>query len=175
MSATTDGARPQSDDEIFERLRPELFGLGYRMLGSAMDAADIYLRWRGAPRQDVRDPRAYLATVVTRLSIDALTSARARREEYVGPWLPEPLLVDENDPAELTELSASLSLAFLVLLEELSPAERAAFLLQHVFGYGYDELAGILKRRPAACRQLVARARKDLTTRLSAVQPEPAV
>jgi RNA polymerase sigma factor (sigma-70 family) len=127
--------------------------------------AEAYLRWRAAQREDVRNPKAYLATVVARLSIDALTSARARREIYFGPWLPEPLLVEEAGPAEMSELSDSLSLAFLVLLEELSPAERAAFLLHDVFGYGYDELASALGRAQPACRQLVARARRDLGAR----------
>ena len=102
---------------------------------------------------------------MARLSIDALTSARARRESYVGPWLPEPLLTDGADPAATNELSDSLSLAFLVLLEELSPAERAAFLLHDVFGYSYPEVATALDRQQPACRQLVARARKDLAAR----------
>jgi DNA-directed RNA polymerase specialized sigma24 family protein len=112
-----------SDDEVFQQLRPELFGIAYRMLGSASDAEDVvheaYLRWRAGPRDDVRSPRAFLATVVTRLCIDTLSSARAQRESYVGPWLPEPLLVDEAGPAEVSELPDSLSLASLVLLEEL--------------------------------------------------------
>jgi RNA polymerase sigma-70 factor, ECF subfamily len=157
------------DEQVFQQWQPELFGLAYRMLGSAVDAADVvaeaYLRWRSAPRHDVSNPKAYLATVVARLSIDALTSARARRETYVGPWLPEPLLTDEAGPAEASELSDSLSLAFLVLLEELTPAERAAFLLHDVFGYGYPEIAGALGRAEPACRQLVARARKDIGAR----------
>jgi RNA polymerase sigma-70 factor (ECF subfamily) len=168
--ATTEPVkRCDSDDEIFQQCRSELFGIAYRMLGSAIDAADIvaeaYLRWRSAPRDNVRNPKAYLATVVSRLSVDALTSARARRESYVGPWLPEPLLTDEVGPAEASELSDSLSLAFLVLLEELSPAERAAFLLHDVFGYSYAEIASALGRAQPACRHLVARARKDLLAR----------
>jgi RNA polymerase sigma-70 factor (ECF subfamily) len=160
---------PATDDEIFQQSRADLFGLAYRMLASAADAEDVvhdaYLRWRAKPRQDVRSPRAFLATVVARLCIDALGSARARRESYVGPWLPEPLLVDEPGPAELSELSDSLSMAFLVLLEELTPAERAALLLHDVFGYGYDELSSALQCEQAACRQLVARARKALGAR----------
>jgi RNA polymerase sigma-70 factor, ECF subfamily len=170
VATTTEPLRsPSTDDEIFQQWRPELFGLAYRMLGSAVDAedvvADAYLRWRSARREDVRNPKAYLGTVVARLSIDALTSARARRESYVGPWLPEPLLTDRADPAATNELSDSLSLAFLVLLEELSPAERAAFLLHDVFGYSYPEVATALDRQQPACRQLVARARKDLAAR----------
>jgi RNA polymerase sigma-70 factor, ECF subfamily len=158
-----------SDDEIFLELRPGLFGLAYRMLGTAADAEDVlqetYLRWRQQARADVRSPQSFLATVVVRLCLDILGSARARRERYVGPWLPEPLLADDADPAQAAELADSLSLAFLVLLEELSPAERAAFLLHDVFGYGYRELAGMLAREPPACRQLVTRARRHLQER----------
>jgi RNA polymerase sigma-70 factor, ECF subfamily len=179
VATKEDTRAPSTEDEIFQQAQPMLFGLAYRMLGSAVDAADIvaeaYIRWRAAPRDDVRDPPAYLATVVSRLSIDALTSARARREEYFGPWLPEPLLVDEAGPAEEAELSDSLSLAFLVLLEELSPAERAAFLLHDVFGYGYEEVAGALGRQQPACRQLVARARKDLSARRRRLDADRAV
>ena len=134
MVATTEPVKcPDNDEDIFRQYRSPLFGLAYRMLGSAVDAADIvaeaYLRWRVAPRDSVRSPKEYLATVVARLSIDALTSARARRETSVGPRWPEPLLADELGPAEASALSDSLSRAFLVLLEERPPAERAAFLL----------------------------------------------
>lgn len=157
------------DDEVFLGLRPDLFGLAYRMLGTVADAEDVvqeaYLRWHSADRSELHSPRSYLATIVARLCIDSLTSARARRERYVGPWLPEPLLVDESDPARAAELADSLSLAFLTLLEELSPAERAAFLLHDVFSYGYDDLACALSRTPAACRQLVSRARRELAAR----------
>jgi RNA polymerase sigma-70 factor (ECF subfamily) len=159
----------RSDDEVFQQLRPELFGVAYRMLSIAADAEDVvheaYLRWRAQPRDDVRSPRAFLITAVTRLCLDALGSARARREMYVGPWLPEPLLVDDLGPAGANELSDSLSVAFLVLLEELSALERAAFLLHDVFGYGYGELSTALSRDQAACRQLVARARKHVAAR----------
>ena len=126
----------------FDRHRPLLFSIAYRMLGSVMDAEDVvqeaYLRWRHRPEAEVRSPRAYLSAVVTRLSIDRLRSAQARREEYVGPWLPEPLLADglENpgaaDPPGAVELEESLSMAFLVLLESLTPTERAVFLLREV-------------------------------------------
>jgi RNA polymerase sigma-70 factor, ECF subfamily len=158
-----------TDDEAFSQLRPELLGLAYRMLGTVTDAEDVlheaYLRWRAKPRHDVRSPKAFLTTVVARLCLDAVGSARARRESYVGPWLPEPVLVDEMGPAEVSELSGTLSLAFLVLLEELSALERVAFLLHDVFGYGYGELATALTRDQAACRQLVARARKHVAAR----------
>jgi RNA polymerase sigma-70 factor, ECF subfamily len=159
----------RGDDQLFEQLRPELFGLAYRMLAIAADAEDTvheaYLRWRAKPRGDIRSPKAFLVTVVTRLCLDALDSARARRETYVGPWLPEPLLVDELGPAGASELSDSLSLAFLVVLEELSPLERAAFLLHDVFGYDYAGLSTALNREQGACRQLVARARTHVTAR----------
>ncbi len=162
-------SRPMTDDEVFQELRPELFGLAYRMLAMAADAEDVvheaYLRWRSQPRDSIRSPRAFMVTVVTRLCLDALGSARARRETYVGPWLPEPLLVDELGPAGASELSDSLSLAFLVVLEELSALERAAFLLHDVFGYGYGGLSTALRRDQAACRQLVVRARKHIAAR----------
>ena len=160
---------PMTHDDVFQQLRPELMGLAYRMLGTVSDAEDVlheaYLRWRAQLRDDVRSPKAFLITVVTRLCLDALGSARARRETYVGPWLPEPLLVDETSPAEVGELSDSLSLAFLVLLEELSAPERAAFLLHDVFGYGYGELSKALTRDQAACRQLVSRIRRHVAAR----------
>ena len=156
-------------DETFDDLRPRLFGLAYRMLGTVADAEDIvhdaYLRWRSSGRDDIRSPGAYLTTVVTRLCVDALGSARARRERYVGPWLPEPVLVAAGDPAESAELADSLSLAFLVLLEELTPPERAAFLLHDVFDYGYDELSAMLAKEEPACRQLVSRARRHVAAR----------
>ena len=155
--------------EEFVALKGCLFGVAYRMLGSVTDAEDIvqeaYLRWQGTDRGHVRSPEAFLTTVVVRLSLDQLRSARVRRESYVGPWLPEPLLVDEHDPATAVELSDSLSMAFLVLLESLSPAERAAFLLHDVFGYPYGDIAAMLERPETACRQLVSRARREVEQR----------
>ena len=153
----------RSSADAFERHRALLFSIAYRMLGSVADAEDIvqeaYLRWRGS-EATVRSPRAYLCTTVTRLAIDHLGSARARREEYVGPWLPEPLLeplVEPGpDPAELAE---SMSTAFLRLLERLAPLERAVFLLREVFDFDYDEVAPIVGREVAACRQIAKRAR----------------
>jgi RNA polymerase sigma-70 factor (ECF subfamily) len=157
---------------VFSEERPKLFGVAYRMLGSVADAEDIvqetYLRW-----QEVVDvgtaidsPSAYLTTMVSRRCLDELRSARRRREEYVGEWLPEPLLADDRlDPAQQTELVDSLSTAFLVVLEALSPGERAAFLLHDVFGYEYPELARILGRAEPACRQLVTRARRRVSER----------
>lgn len=151
-------------------LRPKLFGVAYRMLGSVSDAEDVvqdaYLRWQGVDTAEIRSAEAFLTTVVVRLSLDQLRSARARRETYVGPWLPEPLVVDDSsDPAAVSELSDSLSMAFLVLLETLTPLERAAFLLREVFRYDYDEIAAMIDRQPAACRQLVTRARKHVADR----------
>lgn len=158
-----------ADDQGFAQLRPGLFGLAYRMLGSAADAEDVlqdaYLRWQRQPGESIRSPRSYLTTLVTRLCLDSLTSARARREQYVGPWLPEPMVVDAADPAQAAEMADSLSLAFLVLLEELSPPERAAFLLHDVFAFRYDEVADILSRTAPGCRQLVARARQHVGAR----------
>jgi RNA polymerase sigma factor (sigma-70 family) len=124
---------------------------------------DAYLRWHQVPQAEVESARSFLAAVVTRLCIDRLRSARARRETYVGPWLPEPLLTEAAaDVAEEAELADSISMAFLVLLESLTPLERAALLLREVFGFGYDEIARILDRSEEACRQLVSRGRKRL-------------
>jgi RNA polymerase sigma-70 factor (ECF subfamily) len=149
--------------EVFDEHRPYLFGVAYRMLASAADAEDVvqeaYLRWSAQPRDDVVEPRGFLTTIVVRLCLDEVRSARSRRETYVGPWLPEPLLVDEHDASWAAELADSLSLAFLVVLEELAPAERAAFLLHDVFEYGYPEIAEMLGRQEPSCRQLVSRAR----------------
>jgi RNA polymerase sigma-70 factor, ECF subfamily len=149
----------------FERHRPRLFGIAYRMLGSRADAEDVlqdaYLRWhRGAP-DELRSPEAWLVTIVTRLCIDRLRAVRAEREQYVGPWLPEPLIGDAAPAADAqAELSSSLSIAFLVVLEQLAPDERAAFLLHEVFDTEYAEIAQILGKSEAACRQIVSRARK---------------
>jgi RNA polymerase sigma-70 factor (ECF subfamily) len=157
--------------ENFEALRPKLFSLAYRMLGTVSDAEDIvqeaFLRQQRALHQgaEIDSPKAYLSAVVTRLSIDHLRSARARREVYVGEWLPEPLLTDDDaglDPAIYTEHADSLSLAFLVLLEQLSPVERAVFLLHDVFGYGYDEIARTVDKSEDNCRQLATRARRHI-------------
>lgn len=156
------------DPEQFLAERRLLFAIAYRMLGSAADADDVlqdaFLRWAeyGKP---VDAPRSFLTTMVVRLCLDQLGSARARRVDYVGPWLPEPLLADDAGPAEAAELADSLSMAFLVLLEELAPAERAAFLLHDVFGYGYHEVAAMLGRREPAARQLIARARHRIGER----------
>lgn len=149
----------------FQRHRPRLFGIAYRMLGSRTDAEDVlqdaYLRWHRGGSDEVRSPEAWLVTTVTRLCIDRLRSARAEREHYIGPWLPEPLIGDSAPAADASaELSSSLSIAFLVVLEQLAPDERAAFLLHEVFDTDYSEIAEILGKSEAACRQIVSRARK---------------
>jgi RNA polymerase sigma-70 factor (ECF subfamily) len=154
-------------DEVYRELRPYAFAIAYRMLGSVSEAEDVvqdaFLRLHRAAPDEVAAPKAYLATVTTRLSIDALRSARARRESYVGPWLPEPLLTDPGaGPADVTETADSLSMAFLVVLERLSPTERAVFLLHDVFGYEYAEVATMVDKTEANCRQLAARARKHV-------------
>jgi RNA polymerase sigma-70 factor (ECF subfamily) len=146
----------------FDRYRPLLFSIAYRMLGSVMEAEDIvqeaFVRWQGASEGEVRSPRAYLSAVVTRLCIDQLRSARVRREEYVGPWLPEPL-PEEPDIADTAALNESLSMAFLVLLESLTPTERAVFLLREVFDYDYGEISHLVGKSEANCRQIARRAR----------------
>ena len=163
------------DTSQYTEYRPLMFSIAYRMTGSVSDAEDIvqeaFLRagQDAAKDAEVESPKAYLATITTRLAIDHLRSARVRRESYVGTWLPEPLLASapgtpgaEPDPAELAETSDSLSMAFLVLLESLAPAERAVFLLREVFGYDYSEIAGITGKTEAACRQTFARARRRI-------------
>jgi len=154
--------------EVFSQHRSLVFAIAYRMLGSVMDAEDMvqetFLRWQGAPADDVRSPKSYLSTVITRLCIDQLRSAKAQREQYIGPWLPEPLITEET--AQIDEhlaLADSLSMAFLVLLERLSPLERAAFLLREVFDYPYPEIARIVDKSEANCRQMVHRAREHIS------------
>jgi RNA polymerase sigma-70 factor (ECF subfamily) len=145
--------------ESDEELRPYLFAIAYRMLGSVADAEDVvqdaFLRYEEA-HVDADSPKAYLATVTTRLAIDELRSARARREVYPGEWLPEPVV--EEDEARHAEMADSLSLTFLHLLEKLSPVERAVFLLREVFDYSYDDIAAIVGKSPANCRQILVRA-----------------
>ena len=148
----------------FEPYRRRLLGLAYRMLGSMADAEDAvqetYLRWHRADRNHVTDPRAFLMTTTTRICLDMLTSARARREEYAGPWLPEPVVdTAALAPDSRTELAEDLSIALLLTLDRLSPLERAAFLLHDVFDFSFSEVATALARSEAACRQLAARAR----------------
>lgn len=162
--------------EEFEALRPRLRSVAYRMTGSVSDADDIcqdaWLRWAGVDRDQVRDPEAFLVSVATRLAIDRQRSAAARRESYVGPYLPEPVVGEPAapvlgatvppDPAESAELADSLTFAFLVLLDELEPVERAVLLLHDVFGYPFDAVAAAVERSEAAVRQVASRARRRL-------------
>jgi RNA polymerase sigma-70 factor (ECF subfamily) len=149
--------------ETHDELRPYLFAIAYRMLGSVTEAEDVvqeaFLRYHEA-EVEAESPKAYLATVTTRLAIDQLRSARARREVYPGEWLPEPLV--EDDAARHAETADSLSLAFLHLLEKLSPVERAVFLLREVFDYPYDEVGRIVDKSPDNCRQILARAHRHV-------------
>ncbi len=156
--------------ESFETYRPYLFSIAYRMLGSAMDAEDMvqetYLRYQSKPKDDIRSLKAYLTTILTRLCLDQLQLARRKREQYVGPWLPEPVLTTETaetgDPEKRVDMQESISLAFLVLLEQLQPFERAVFLLREVFGYDFAEIATMLDKSEAACRRSFSRARLHL-------------
>jgi RNA polymerase sigma-70 factor, ECF subfamily len=170
MKTTSPSRRSRLAGE-YEDLRPLLFSIAYRMLGSVTEAEDIvqdaFLRYQGALADgstEIESPKAYLSAVTTRLAIDHLRSARVRKENYVGEWLPEPLLTDETalDGARYVEEADSLSMAFLLLLERLTPVERAVFLLHDVFDYGYDEVAGIVGKSEDNCRQLAARARRHV-------------
>ena len=162
--------------EQFEAYRPLMFSIAYRMLGSAMEAEDIvqdaYLRYQAVPPETIHSTKAFLSTIVTRLCLNQLESARVKREEYIGPWLPEPVLTESGidmtidatslSPAQQTELHESIALAFLVLLEQLTPIERAIVLLHDVFDYEYAEISEIIEKDEAACRQILSRAKKHL-------------
>lgn len=148
-------------DPIFSEQRPHLMRLAYRMLGSVADAEDVvqdaYLRWQAADREAVRQPAALLRTIVTRLCLNELKSARRRRETYIGPWLPEPVF----DDGEI-DTTDDITLPLMIALERLSPLERAAFLLHDIFGMRFEDLAGAIGREPAACRKLASRAREHI-------------
>ena len=162
----------------FDEHRPLLFSIAYRMLGSVMDAEDVlqeaYLRWQRAPEEEIRSLKSYLSAIVTRLCIDQLRSAKARREEYVGSWLPEPLPNEQgSEGADAAVLDESLSMAFLVLLESLSPVERAVFLLREVFDYDYEEIADLVGKSEANCRQIARRARQSVAARRPRFEHSP--
>ncbi|MFF4274583.1 RNA polymerase sigma-70 factor [Streptomyces sp. NPDC001536] len=167
--------------DVFEEHRPVLVGVAYRMLGRVADAEDVvqeaWLRWSGADRSEVREPRGYLVRVTTRLAIDRLRQVKARNEAYVGPWLPEPYVTDFGDTvpdtAERAVLADSVSLAVLVVMESLSPLERAVFVLREAFGYPYAEIAAMLDRGEAAVRQLSGRARKHVEERRPRYDVDP--
>ncbi|QDV18552.1 ECF RNA polymerase sigma factor SigJ [Gimesia panareensis] len=150
----------------FEAARAQLIGLAYRITGSRTEAEDIVqetcLKWLAADQAVIQVPRAWLMKVATRLSLDYLKSARVQRMSYIGPWLPEPFLANENTPEEELELDESISMALLVLLEQLSPAERASFILHDLFQYRFEEIADILDRSASACRKLASRARAKI-------------
>ncbi len=168
--------------EAFEEHRSVLTGVAYRMLGRVTDAEDVvqetWLRWSGADRGDVRDPRGYLVRVTTRLAVDRLRQVQARREAYVGPWLPEPIATDYGpavpDTAERAVLADSVSLAVLVVLESLSPLERAVFVLREAFGFPFGEIAVTLDRSEASVRQLASRARRHVDERRPRFTVDPA-
>ncbi|MFH8976825.1 RNA polymerase sigma-70 factor [Streptomyces sp. NPDC017890] len=168
--------------DVFEEHRPVLLGVAYRMLGRLADAEDVvqeaWLRWSGADRSGVREPRGYLVRVTTRLAIDRLRQIKSRGETYVGPWLPEPCVTDFGDAvpdtAERAVLADSVSFAVLVVLESLSPLERAVFVLREAFGYPYAEIAAMLDRGEAAVRQLAGRARKHVDERRPRYDVDPA-
>ncbi len=155
-------AHPASPTDLFERERRHLVGLAYRMLGTVADAEDVvqeaWLRWQAVPEASIERPAAWLNTVTTRLALDHLRAARRRRESYVGPWLPEPVVTDIG-PAETAELAESLRLGFLAVLDELKPLERAVFLLADVFDVPFAEIAAAVGKSEAACRQIAHRAR----------------
>lgn len=172
-------------ESIFEEHRNLLFSIAYRMLGSAMEAEDMvqetYLRFMGSDVESIRSPRSYLSTVITRLCLDYLKSAKTQREAYIGPWLPEPMLTegplapaDEHTPDHLVSRYEDISLAFLTMLENLSPVERAVFLLREVFDYDYDEIATVVEKSPANCRQLYSRARQHIESGKARFNPPPA-
>ena len=168
--------------DVFEEHRPVLMGVAYRMLGRVADAEDVvqeaWLRWSGADRSDVREPRGYLVRITTRLAIDRLRHVQSRNEAYVGPWLPEPYVTDYADTvpdtAERAVLADSVSLAVLVVLESLSPLERAVFVLREAFGYPFSEIATTLDRSESAVRQLAGRARKHVDERRPRYEVDPA-
>jgi RNA polymerase sigma-70 factor, ECF subfamily len=166
-------------DDVFEDYRAALSRLAYRMLGSLADVDDVlqeaYLRWTRDDRASVQSPRAYLFSIVTRLCIDQRQAVDARKQTYIGPWLPEPVVAcGTTGPIDRIETAESVSMAFLLVLESLSPVERAAYLLRRVFDYDYDEIAKILDKSEPSCRQHVSRAEKRIFDRRPRFEPEPA-
>ena len=168
-----------SADETFAEYRPLLFSIAYEILGSVVDTEDVlqesYLRWREVDMRGVEHPRAYLARIVTRQSLNALRAASRRREDYVGPWLPEPLQTPAGDePGEHVLRGEEVSTAMLLVLETLTPTERAVFVLREVFDFGYPEIAEAVGKSPEAVRQIAHRARRHVHARRSAALADPA-
>ena len=161
--------------ERFTHLRPLLFTIVYEILGSATESDDVlqdsYLRWADVDLGTVRDTKSYLAQLVTRQALNALRASTRRREDYIGPWLPEPLLLDEHDASADVVLAESVSMAMLVLLETLTPDERAVFVLREVFGFDYDEIAGAVSKSTATVRQVAHRAREHVHVRRKRFEP----
>ena len=161
--------------ERFTHLRPLLFTIVYEILGSATESDDVlqdsYLRWADVDLGTVRDTKSYLAQLVTRQALNALRASTRRREDYIGPWLPEPLLLDERDASADVVLAESVSMAMLVLLETLTPDERAVFVLREVFGFDYDEIAGAVSKSTATVRQVAHRAREHVHARRKRFEP----
>jgi RNA polymerase sigma-70 factor (ECF subfamily) len=173
MTGTTSGSDEHA--ERFTLLRPLLFTIAYEILGTATESDDVlqdsYLRWAAVDLADVQDTKAYLAQLVTRQALNALRAQARRREEYVGPWLPEPLLLDAGDASADVVLAESVSMAMMVVLETLSPDERAVFVLREVFGFGHDEIASAIGKSTAAVRQIAHRARKHVQSRRKRFEP----
>src|SRR5579864_4790740 len=170
LKSAAPGVPHEDGVATFHQYRDLLFSIAYRMLSSAADAEDMlqetFIRWQQTSQAEIASPRAFLVTILSRLCLQQLESARARREQYVGQWLPEPIFTgDHGDPSETTRMQESLSLAFLLLLEKLTPAERAAFLLHEVFDYEHAEVAKILGKTETHCRQLLRRARQHINDR----------
>jgi RNA polymerase sigma-70 factor, ECF subfamily len=170
VSDTTQSSNPEASIRLatFDQYRSLLFSIAYRMLGSVADAEDMlqetFIRWQQAANNNIDSPRAFLVTIVSRLCINHLQSARVQREEYVGQWLPEPIVTDPgSDPLAIIKVDESLSMAFLVLLERLTPVERAVFLLREVFEYEYSEIAAVLGQSEVNCRQILRRARQHVS------------
>jgi RNA polymerase sigma-70 factor, ECF subfamily len=170
VSDTTQSSNPEASIRLatFDQYRSLLFSIAYRMLGSVADAEDMlqetFIRWQQAANNNIDSPRAFLVTIVSRLCINHLQSARVQREEYVGQWLPEPIVTDPgSDPLAIIKVDESLSMAFLVLLERLTPVERAVFLLREVFEYEFSEIAAVLGQSEVNCRQILRRARQHVS------------
>ncbi len=168
---------PETHIEIFEKYRPDLMGLAYRMTGSVTDAEDMvqdsWLRWQKIDSTEIENPKAYLHKIITRLCLDRAKAAHTRRETYIGPWLPEPIqdlnmVANDITPDKTVELADELSFALLLVLERLSPLERAAFILHDVFDYSFAEVSETLKRSPEACRKLASRARSNINGKRTA-------
>src|SRR5438309_1749302 len=168
MAVYAGNGKPMRENELatFDQYRSLLFSIAYRMLGSVADAEDMlqetFIRWQQASDSDIRSPRAFLVTIISRLCINHLQSARVQREEYVGQWLPEPIVTDAaSDPTTAMWAGESISMAFLVLLERLNPIERAVFLLREVFDYDYTAIAAAVGRTETNCRQILRRAKEQ--------------